>query len=709
MWDLALASARKTSQSSQYSAFFLMVGSLIQNTIEPHGVNSCLCDVFDSLKNVTDICIRHHFHDRDEPLLRPILFCLSKAIPLMETKKIHEVFWMTVLLLLFFPTSYLSGPIMLVHATVVELLSRIQQEGDALGSGNAGRDLEEELLESRHADKSLNKYFKRLERGKQSIIGVSFESSFSTAMSCLLLRGLQMTESKTRDLSETTLRLLMEHYQSHGDGGGEEAPARCISGYSVVLLSVWGDISLVSQPQPVMDSQLAIDRRFSTSPVPSSTMSAQGHRRVLITSKARSVVAMSTLPDEAVYRPALQRQRASSTSGLMLEKSLPIAPVSFFGEHNFPTNKSLVLFATMILACIRTLQNMEEEQLFVHTLLLQTIRELPTVLSVLYEVLFSEMSSAYAASRNKEGDLNKAILDILNECLMSGFSRQQGKVRSAPAVTTGPQSGAVLPPQPPTGSEMDDIPNFRPAITSEMSGTDSDRVSVSNPEGHTALPGTAGSVKRTTFRELSREKTESPVADGSQSAPPTERSPSQNVGMKESDVPSTPTVHSLAKGVATRNVEASQIDAPFTRGSIQTLDIDSDDSDTEINGSSGGTTSSSMEYLAELGFAGLLEGTYVYALGSSVVRGKCQCGAFDGLPEVKMAAERNGLCDSCLRRKEGKHLVSTVCDLISDNIYCKTDGQLYIFHMSYNVIVSRDINWIMFIFVFRFLLLFGAL
>lgn len=641
MWNLALSAARKTPQNTRYSAFFLMVGSLIQHDSDLVSTSQCICDVFEALLHVIEVCIPHQFHSSHEPLLRPILFCLSKSIPLMETQKVEELFWLAVLLFLFFPLSYLSGPVVLMHHVVVELLRRSErrENGESGGSGDndplganayMGTNIEDALLVARYNNKQLNKIFRRIEKGRKSVIGISFESSFSTALASLLLRGLQMTETKSRELTEQTLQLLMEHYQkqtekaSQSPRGSSSTSENGISGYAAVLLTIWGDIALVSQPQtsPHLDTA-QIDRRYSTSPTPTTMSTTQNRRIMIYGSKARSVI--STLPEDPVYRPSLQRQRSSSTPVLPSKPSGPLAPVSFFAEHNFPTNKSVVLFTTTQLAAIKALQKMEAEQLFAHTLLLQTIRELPSVLSVLYEILFSEMSSAYAASLQKEGPLNQTILGILNECLMSGFSRQQGKVRD---VSSHHTRSPVISAQD-AMSELDDTDISddiapRHAIVGDLEFDET-------PPPPDASPNTVG---RTTFRGLSREKSASPAS------PP--------AGYSEDQV-TDPTPSEPSTTVAGQS-PLEDIDKPFARGSVQCMGIDSSDDEKDESRSSRGVATSSSSYLAELGFIGLLDGAHSYALE--------QCGSHD---ECHCGSKTNGcvvaICDSCTRRKEAKHLV----------------------------------------------------
>ena len=636
MWNLALNSARKTTYSSQYSPFFLMVGSLIQNDMNVSDTYVCLSDVFGALINVTDVCIKHHFNEHDEPLLRPVLFCLSKFIPLMDTNDIQELFWFAVLLLVVFPTSYLSGPVTLVNHIVVELLERIE-------SGNGGF-IEQNLLQSRQSSKQLNRIFRRIEKEGHIISGVSFESSFSMALASLLLRGFQMTEAKTRDMTEETLRLLMEHYQrqsespgdSSGSGGGIGTSRKCISGYAAVLLTVWGDISLVSQPQLSIqhDNSDAGDIRFSVSPPPTSMSGTPGGileqpraktTLSVLTASARPM--MSTLPEDPIYRPTqqLQRQRSSSAA-LLPDKPPTYAHVSFFGEHNFPTNKSLVLFVTMLLACIRTLQNMEEEQLFVHKLLLQTIRELPSVLTILYDIIFSDMSAAYATSLNNDSALHRVLFDIINECLMSGFSRQQFSVRPRAVECAGPQS------------ELDDA-----NVHDSRSPTAADAETYSPKLSHSPLHGTPSGGE---MGLTNASRTELGVGAGAG-----DTTTEDNRGDRARKGSESPADAGREGGAAGANTGGGNVDVPFARGSVQSMGdgIDSDDDD-----STGGFGyAASTIYLAELGFSGLLEGAHTYALGTSVVRGRCVCVGQDGNREAS-----DKMCRSCAARKTAKHLVS---------------------------------------------------
>lgn len=244
---------------------------------------------------------------------------------------------------------------------------------------------------------------------------------------------------------------------------------------------------------------------------------------------------------------------------------------------------------------------MESEQVFILTLLLQTIRELPAVLAMLYEIVFSELSAAYNASLCKEGALPSAIFDVLNECLMSAYKS------TAPLSDASGGEGSV-------SSEIDaDVP--RGVV-----------LSVRSASSESVL--TTGTESRP-FGALSKLLPRGGVYSGQTELPAS----CPSTMLRDSDI------------------EEIVPDAYITHDSIDSQDAELSLRRRVVETSVSGTRGSVSEtYLKELQFPGLLEGPHNYALNP---RGSCTCASTE--PE----SDERVLCALCVRVRESRKTLSS--------------------------------------------------
>lgn len=429
LWDLSVSSVTRSVTSSNYTIFFQLLGNLMdmkniqENPQFLKVLYQCLMKVIESY------CIHVSSHIRTQDVYEKyvdtngskfIFSCLTKLVSFLEEDKLLELFWINTMIVLYFPLHLLTGPIALMHSIVRCILESCSQTG-------VMKHLEEMLLDFRKKSKTLNTIFRKLEGDR--LIGISFQSSFSIALSSILMRGLQSVEHSTKDLTIEILKLMSENYQIHlsqplaDENQSYKSGNRGISGYSILLCVVSGNTSSVSPSQPLTPtpwiSQINPEV-VSTSTQLLSSHEVEDNKNSSEQSKTLQPNVISIHPDDPLYRSG--RHRADSTTSVS-DQALPNTQVLFFGDQNFPNNRSAVLFVTLLLSYFKH-TSVESEQIFILSLLLQTIRELPSVLYIVYDVLFTQLTGHFNNCLDREGAITNAIFDLLNECLKRNGNRE---------------------------------------------------------------------------------------------------------------------------------------------------------------------------------------------------------------------------------------------------------------------------------------------
>jgi hypothetical protein len=360
LWKLTLNSAVKTLPHSSSSTFFLCISSLIQKEFINIDV---LWDLFTSLDYVINLYTTKKATKVEEKLLEPTFKCISKVVPFLDTLQIKMLFWFSILLIQCFPDTLLYSPFLILYCSVNELLHRIDtnNSNNSINGDGVNEFIEKELLDIYNNDSEIASIFSYLE--SFLMYEISFQSSFSTALTKILLKGYNLPS--THDMVVGMLTVLMKHSQS---AGKEHLPG--ISGYAVLLLITNRDEMSVSHGNYAND------------------ISSNGNMSVI----------------------------ANSGSGLPLSRHT-VLPSSFFGTINFPDLKHSVLFVSSILSILQSSLELDEHRHYLLLILLQTIQEIPNVLTVLYDVVFSTVMESYTTNSNIGGIVHTAIFNILNECL----------------------------------------------------------------------------------------------------------------------------------------------------------------------------------------------------------------------------------------------------------------------------------------------------
>ena len=410
-----------------------------------------ICGEYDFVSSDNEYHI--YLNEVEDKILRPVCFCLRNSLNFIDVIQLQRLFWSSVLLLQYFPDHYLSGPLSLLDGIVGELLSHnvvqesVSVDGDEEGKlskdssqGNKVlvRNLGSILLDKRYNDSGLSKIFDDLE--SSNLLGVSFDSSFSTSLTLTLLRIFNVKDSKTKKVVINLLQKLLQNDQvAYAEQCFESAivgqPSTWrnvegksqnlgtdegVSGYCPILLPHLGlDETTVSRPlpreggYPGSNEQLELETMSSTE---FSSISRQP-RNFLTLKKKKSMNNMSNSSRLSAVPTYLSSVCHSS-------KSQFVAP-TFFGCHNFPNEKSIVLFVASLLAYLRLLSQSdysdEEQQShsFAVVILLEVLRELPLALQKLYGVVFSELNDAYKLSLRRNQHLANVVLEAIHECLLS--------------------------------------------------------------------------------------------------------------------------------------------------------------------------------------------------------------------------------------------------------------------------------------------------
>jgi hypothetical protein len=125
--------------------------------------------------------------------------------------------------------------------------------------------------------------------------------------------------------------------------------------------------------------------------------------------------------------PSLQHQEAFAFPSVVAK-----LPREFFGEKNFPTVKDSVLFVANILSYLKEAQEHNAECHVMLVLLLQTIREIPSVLGSLSDVIFNQLMECFSLGGKQMSGASEVVrsaaFDVLNECMISA---SLGEVNSA--------------------------------------------------------------------------------------------------------------------------------------------------------------------------------------------------------------------------------------------------------------------------------------
>lgn len=495
LWDLALKSSMKrftyiltngsgaeiVASCPVYPSYFYLLGNLID--VDKASV-SYFKHIFSSFQDVIKLCSEYNFVDNcgeaqvcldkiEDKMMRPIFFCLSRSLKFLDILGLQRLFWCTILLLQYFPEHYLSGPVLLLHSVSDELLESLppgagekSSQFSAAGEinidtcGDHGGDddvrvhnVTSALLDMRRSDSSLRQSFDVIEGS--NLLGLSFESSFSTALTSTLLRLFNVKDAKTKTLTVDILQKLLQHDQAtycrplltrqsprrgctetdadtiHERAGLE----RGISGYCPVLLPHLGleesDVSrplirpdTISNAPPVNPTVLTERNEISTA-----TVYTKASRPPLVKKKSvpSLVLAGVTIPSTRGSSATLVPKNAMPTylSALSPSAKSQFVSPAFFGKHNFPSEKSIVLFVTSLLGYLRLLAQSvysdEEQQShsFAFIILLQVLREVPVALNKLYHVIFAELNTTYNLSSQRNHYLADIVMEAIHECLLS--------------------------------------------------------------------------------------------------------------------------------------------------------------------------------------------------------------------------------------------------------------------------------------------------
>jgi hypothetical protein len=432
LWDLSLASALKSLHSSNYTTFFLLLGNLIddQTLLLDHNIPflrillKCLMRVIEAYCHHISSNLRtQDTHTIDETTQDTygstfIFNCLGKAVPFLGEETVMQLFWVNILVLLYFPLKLLAGSITFMHSIIRHLLNR-----------NPIPNLEDLLMTSRDRSKVLSQLFRRLE--SDNTIGVSFRSCFSVAFTSILMRALVSPDDPVAKETSDILKLLFENYQMHitppnQSIGDSERREQGLSGYAMALCVMWGSVSSVAQ-QPVVAPSTVVPSPAPASPRPVSLPPFSSSAPLPVSD---TPILISIHPNDPIYRPGPNRKRGESFAAL-LPSTTDNKSISFFGEHHFPTNRSAILFVTTLLAHLK-LSTSETEQLFILSLLLQIIKELPSILFLSYDLLFPQLVAHYNFYLDRESsNLTSAIFDLLNECLKRNGNKEMFQAMSS--------------------------------------------------------------------------------------------------------------------------------------------------------------------------------------------------------------------------------------------------------------------------------------
>jgi hypothetical protein len=446
-----------------YPSYFYLLGNLI----DVHKADKeYFQQIFSSFHDVIKLCGEYNFVDNKEDvkkdldniedkMLRPIFFCLRCSLKYLDLLGLQKLFWCAVLLLQYFPEHYMSGPVLLLHGVVDELLS-------ASTSANTGdknskeiqidtsidnnerkiyskQSLTSALLSTRRSDPVLRDIFNAVE--SSGVLGISFESSFATALTSTLLRVFNVKDAKTKGLTLDILQRLLQHDQlTYRRLLGQQSPRNVsvgelevenvgtplgVSGYCPILLPHLGlEETLVSRvalaPNDDFDNMSSDtcqnDLLSSFSGLSKPTLV----KKKSIPNNVNLMISTNVLANTAPKAAFPTYLAALSPSA----KSQFVSP-SFFGVHNFPTDKSIVLFVTSLLSYLRLLAQSvysdEEQQShsFAFIILLQVLREVPVALNKLYQVIFAELNTTYNISLQRNHHLADIVLEAIHECLLS--------------------------------------------------------------------------------------------------------------------------------------------------------------------------------------------------------------------------------------------------------------------------------------------------
>lgn len=416
--------------------------------------------------------VQKELNNIEDKILRPLSFCLNCSLKYMELLELQRLFWCVILLLQYFPEHFLSGPVLILHGIVDELLQKSTPvEGLRVATSNKDEELKIDssnitsaLLVTRESDSTLKEIFDVLEGS--SILGISFKSSFSTALTSTLLRVFNVKDVQTKGLAIDILQKLLQHDQktyvrgAQIDKQSQDTPlidgtvnddigiVRGVSGYCAVLLPQLGlDEASVSRPalntKDVEDTSLYDINDSIVDQSEASLPTGHGNLKPALVKK-KSIPSASNLPSSAA-NPGRLGVNMNSTASFPTylaalspsSKSQFVSP-HFFGAHNFPTEKTIVLFVTSLLSYLRLLARSvysdEEQQShsFAFVILLQVLREVPVALSKLYQVIFAELNTTYNLSLQRNHHLADIVLEAIHECLSSRnkvvSSRPEGSV-----------------------------------------------------------------------------------------------------------------------------------------------------------------------------------------------------------------------------------------------------------------------------------------
>ena len=498
-----------------------------------------LCSEYNFVGDTRSGDVHARLDNIEGKMLRPIFFCLSRSLKYLDVVGLQRLFWCAILLLQYFPEHYLSGPVLLLHEVIDELLLRSAQpprsrprsphEGFTLRVDRKDDDttsasmhtqdnmnITSSLLAIRQSDPCLKEVFDEIEGS--ALLGISFESSFSTALTSTLLRLFNVKDTKTKSLTIDMLQKLLRHDQAtypppppqtrgvtassdnnlnsnesdentrteqsedadnrkatprSDDGGGGGGGCFClclergVSGYAPILLPHLSlEESVVSRPVlSAMDESLGENNDVDSGLLgagneqgdPSTTTASVSMTSLSVTTTMSSVTPSGRRP-AAISRSSSSSSISMGTSSANTSRILtnvsvnltssqakvkPILPTylaalspssakaqqgvspAFFGAHNFPTEKSIVLFVTSLLGYLRLLAQSvysdEEQQShsFAFVILLQVLREVPVALHKLYQVIFAELNTTYSLSVQRNHYLADIVLEAIHECLLS--------------------------------------------------------------------------------------------------------------------------------------------------------------------------------------------------------------------------------------------------------------------------------------------------